>query len=307
MGWLTWGLIAGVIYSVVDTAMDVELLPAGGSLVFNALHRFLNMITPPVAGMVVGVLFAYMRQRDARISAERRVTDALRERLKGAERQQAVWLVASSLLHDVRNPLHALGLLLDEAADSKETQQARQALDRARTQADRIEQKIRSLREVAESPPRERVRLEIAALIDALVADLREVASRSNVSIETGKIPQVEVEADERYVRTPLENLVMNAIRAAASNANPLVRIEVELTERELHVVVRDNGPGIPEEIVNALFEPLHASKHMGLGLGLPLARALARLEGGDVRLLHNGPPQTAFALALPLPEGPKR
>jgi two-component system, LuxR family, sensor kinase FixL len=303
MGWLTWGLLAGVIYGVVDTAMDVSLLPAAeSSLAFNAVHRFFNMMTPPVAGMAVGVLFAYMRQRDARVAAERRVSEALRERLKGAERQQAVWLVASSLLHDVRNPLHALGLLIDEASDSKNAELARAALDRARTQADRIEQRIRSLREMAESPPRERVRLDVATVVTTLVADLHDTASRSGVALELGKVPSVEVEADERYVRTPLENLLMNAIRAASSAPDARVRVEVELKGRELQVVVSDNGPGIPQEIVAVLFEPLHASKNLGLGLGLPLARALARLEGGDVRLLRNGPPETALALMLPLP-----
>ena len=65
-----------------------------------------------------------------------------------------------------------------------------------------------------------------------------------------------------------------------------------------VHVVVQQM---LRENLVAVLFEPLHASKNLGLGLGLPLARALARLEGGDVRLVCNGPPQTTLALVLPL------
>ena len=308
VGWLAWGLLAGVVYGVVDTAMDVSLIPAEGSVAFNAVHRLLNMITPPMAGMAVGVLLAYMRQRDARIAAERRVSEALRERLKGAERQHAVWLLASSLLHDIRNPLHALGLLIDEAAASKDEARTHAALDRARAQAERIEDRIKSLREMAESPPRERRRVNIAALVGTLVADLHDVALRSRVALETGSLPSVEIEADERYVRTPLENLVMNAIRAAGAGtgAEARVRVEVEAGSTELQIRVMDNGPGIPDEIRAVLFEPLHASKNQGLGLGLPLARALARLEGGEVRLVSNGPPQTVFSLTLPVPQAPE-
>lgn len=305
MGWLTLGLLAGVIYSIVDDVADASLLQGSTLLAFNAFHRFFNTLAPPVAGMVVGLLFAYMRQRDARITAESRATDALRERLKGAERQQAVWLLASSLLHDVRNPLHALGLLLDEAIDfrDRDSAQVAEALTKARAQADRIEQRIGSLREMAECPPRERSRVRAASLVRAIVSDLQEVANRAKVKLETGSLVDEEIEADERYLRTPIENLIINAIQATSGVSNGAVRVEVVRDGSELQVLIIDNGPGLPEALREVLFEPLHTAKNLGMGLGLPLARALARLEGGDVRLVRNGPPETAFALTIPLPK----
>jgi signal transduction histidine kinase len=307
MGWLTLGLLAGVVYGIWDTAMDASLLKGDSLLAFSALHRFFNTITPPVAGMVVGVLFAYMRQRDARIEAERRMTEALRERLKGAERQQAVWLLASSLLHDVRNPLHALGLLLDEALEERNPvpESVSEALTRARAQADRIEQRIGSLREMAECPPRERSRVQAGTLLRGVASDLGELAARSKVKLQIGSIADVELEADVRYLRTPLENLVVNAIQATSERPGAAVRVEAVKAETELQVLVIDNGPGVPNEVCAVLFEPLQSAKNLGMGLGLPLARALARLEGGDVRLLRNGPPETVFELSIPLPREP--
>ena len=304
VAWLTVGLLAGVVYGVIDTAMDTSLLHGGSLFAFDAFHRFFNTVTPPVAGMAVGVLFAYMRQRDARVAAEKRVSDALRERLQGAERQQAVWLVASSLLHDVRNPLHALGLLLDEVDQRKAELPADvgERLGRALAQAERIEQKIGSLRELAESPPRERKTLGLTDLVGSLIEDLAPTAKASGVSLELAPLPpeSIHVEADERYLRTPLENLIANAIQATSATRGR-VQVRVERDERELRVTVTDDGPGVPQSVLDTLFEPLNTARNLGLGLGLPLARALARLEGAEVKLLRNGPPETVFAIIKPI------
>ncbi len=300
IGWLTIGLLAGVVYSAIDTAMDTSLLHGGSLLAFDAFHRFFNTVTPPVAGMAVGVLFAYMRQRDARVAAEKRVSETLRERLQGAERQQAVWLVASSLLHDVRNPLHALGLLLEEVGDRRDElpPDVAERLGKAQAQAERIEQKIASLRELAESPPVDRKRVRIGELVQSLVADLAPTAAASGVELRLAPLPSdaIEFEADERYVRTPLENLIANAIQATSATRGH-VEVRVEGTPTEVRVEVIDDGPGVPASVLETLFEPLNTARNLGLGLGLPLARALARLENAEVRLLSNGPPRTVFAL----------
>jgi signal transduction histidine kinase len=306
MGWLTLGLLCGVVYSVIDTAMDTSLLEGGSLLAFTAFHRFINTITPVVAGMVVGLLFAYMRQRDALIAAERRSAEVLRERLKGVERQQTVWLLASSLLHDIRNPLHALGLLLDEATEHTggASEPLGPLLTKTRAQADRIEQRIASLRDLAVSPPRIRTRVRLDNLARSVADDVRDFAERKCVLLRLGSLPRCELYADQRYLRTPLENLVMNAIDAASATAEPaIVSIEIECGDHEVSVLVTDNGAGVPDEIRVGLFEPLRSGKASGLGLGLPLARALARLEDADVKLIRAGPPNTTFALVLPASE----
>jgi signal transduction histidine kinase len=302
MGWLSAGLLAGVVYGVVDTAADVHLLHTDSVLALNVLHRFFNVIAPPVAGMVVALLFAYMRQRDALVQAERRVSVALRDRLDGMERQQAVWLLASSLLHDIRNPLHALGLLLDEACQAGPGSGPIAALlDKARTNADRIEARIGSLRDLAESPPRTRARVSVTELARSVAQDLAEVAAGRSVALEVEAAVSVTVHADERCVRTPLENLVLNAIDAAAGTAGGgRVTVRVSPGGGGGSVLVRDNGPGIPQGLEAEVFEPLRTGKRHGLGLGLPLARALARLDGGDVRLVSHGPGGTTFELVLP-------
>ena len=63
---------------------------------------------------------------------------------------------------------------------------------------------------------------------------------------------------------------------------------------------MRDDGPGIPENVAPRIFEPFFTTKATGTGLGLALARDLARMNGGDLRLHHSSAEGTVFRLLLP-------
>ncbi|MGZ4495060.1 MAG: ATP-binding protein, partial [Nocardioides sp.] len=65
-----------------------------------------------------------------------------------------------------------------------------------------------------------------------------------------------------------------------------------------VHVLVADDGPGVPEHLRHAIFEPGRTTSPDGAGLGLPLARRLARAAGGDVRLGEG--PGAVFVVDLP-------
>ncbi len=304
--WLGLGLALGAGYSVVDYAFDTSLTAGGPLHAFETFHRLFNAVIPPIAGMVAGLLFAYLRQRDALIESQRRFSEALTRRLRGVERHQAVWLLASSLLHDIRNPLHALGLLLDEAvgvASRNGKDDVAELLTKALAQADRMEERIASLRDLAESPPRERLHVDFADVIRRISQELTDVARKQQVSLVLAEIPSIALDVDLPCLRTALENLVANAIEATTGREDDASR-QVTLSHTRMNdrdvLLVRDNGCGVDSNEHERVFEPLRSGKRRGLGLGLPLARALARLEGGDVRLVESRPGCTVFALELP-------
>src|SRR5690606_36502659 len=78
-------------------------------------------------------------------------------------------------------------------------------------------------------------------------------------------------------------NLVTNAVQSASSGASG-VHLRVEKRDEELHIVVEDDGPGIPDEIRARIFEPLFTTKLRAVGFGLPLCRRIAERHGGYVR-----------------------
>ena len=117
-------------------------------------------------------------------------------------------------------------------------------------------------------------------------------------------LPDVYGEAD-RLLQLLL-NLARNAIEAGAhtltfrTRAEPAVRLGERVVRMALRVDVTDDGPGVPASLRDTLFEPLVSGRADGSGLGLALAREIAREHGGELRFTSR-PGETVFSLYLPM------
>jgi two-component system NtrC family sensor kinase len=131
---------------------------------------------------------------------------------------------------------------------------------------------------------------------------LRSVASRigSSVRLELDLLPAPPVEADESALHQAMVNLLINALEAAPAS-RALLRISVRSSGAQVRVSIADNGPGIPAQVRERLFQPMTSTKpeHDGAGLGLSISRGLVRRFGGDL-VACDGPLGGAeFALLL--------
>ena len=112
--------------------------------------------------------------------------------------------------------------------------------------------------------------------------------------------------ADPHRTRQILRNLVANALRHGGQEI--AIRCGVRRGSTEAYARVCDDGPGIPEELGDTLFQPYQHGRREGqtesIGLGLYLSRNLARLMGGDVVYSRAGG-ETVFEMSLPIPEEP--
>jgi signal transduction histidine kinase len=97
-------------------------------------------------------------------------------------------------------------------------------------------------------------------------------------------------------------NISMNAIEAMQHHGGTLF-VKMNVTEDQVAVIFRDTGPGIPNEMMEHLFEPFMTSKASGLGLGLSITYGIVQRHGGQI-LVDNLPGQgAAFTVLLPLKE----
>jgi signal transduction histidine kinase len=95
------------------------------------------------------------------------------------------------------------------------------------------------------------------------------------------------------------QNLIVNAIEAMPGGGS--VRVEAGRHDGNVMVSVEDDGPGVPEEIVDQIFQPfVTAGKTQGMGLGLALSRKTVLSHGGDLTLEKNGG-GAKFVLRLPV------
>nr|WP_243846299.1 ATP-binding protein [Rhizomicrobium palustre] len=105
--------------------------------------------------------------------------------------------------------------------------------------------------------------------------------------------------ADRDQLYRIILNLLRNACEAAGETGN--VEVRASNLESVLAIDIADSGPGIAASLREKLFQPFVTSgRPGGSGLGLSIARDLARAHGGDVVLLASGPQGTVFRVTLP-------
>lgn len=300
-----WGFAAGLLYTLADGYLDhtfgAQVSPPVRPI--EVLHALIDFVLPSITGALLGMAVHYVRLRASMAELEKQRADDLTRDLQKIERDQAVWVISASLLHELKNPLHALGLLLDDALDvgASEPDQQRQILLRARAQVERIAAELATLRALPTTARPELPDVDVEALVRAAVAVVVQKAPNLELSIQVAPGLDARVRANPAYVRIIVENLLENAVDALADDAEVGEQaIEVRITQSDARcfVEVSDNGPGIDADAREHLFEPLNTTKPAGMGLGLSIARTLARAMGGDL-LLHEQPVGARFRLSL--------
>jgi two-component system, NtrC family, nitrogen regulation sensor histidine kinase NtrY len=130
-----------------------------------------------------------------------------------------------------------------------------------------------------------------------LGAKLRE----KGVGLETSiRPPNLEVNVDPELVEQVLINLVLNAIEALDGRPDPRVQLESLLDGMGRPMLrVIDNGPGIDPDVQERIFVPFFTTKRTGSGIGLSLARQIARLHGGSLTVQSDPGKETVFTIRL--------
>ena len=142
-------------------------------------------------------------------------------------------------------------------------------------------------------------------IVDEVVRAARVMASTRNVTLESAAVPSATFTGDEDLIRRMIVNLVDNAVRHTPAGST--VRVELDTTGQGYAIAVKDQGPGVSDEIRPHIFERFfrgdrapRPGAHDGAGLGLALARWIATVHGGDVALARSSPSGSTFVISLP-------
>lgn len=237
----------------------------------------------------------------------RRLRDEVHEKnreLARRERLAALGEMAAGVAHEIRNPLGGIDLYASLLEKDLEPLPAQRDLVK------RIRSGVRNLESVvggvlAFAGDREPVVREVtlSAIIDDVLPQVTPSLEAAEASIETGVAStDVLLRCDPRQVERALLNLILNAIDAAGRGGWVGVRVEERSRAGELiGIVVEDNGPGIPPELLHRVFNPFFTTKENGTGLGLAIVHRIADAHGGYVEAGNRPEGGARFTLALPL------
>jgi len=145
--------------------------------------------------------------------------------------------------------------------------------------------------------------VDCGAVVRRAVGKVTPNAQAKSVQIEVGYPSEtLTCTTDAHRVEQILVNLLTNAIRHTPDSST--IHLDIRQTEGEIQIGVADQGPGIPDENLERVFDLYFAKagpSGQGLGLGLPLSRRLARLLGGELTAANRAQGGAALTLRLPL------
>ena len=217
-------------------------------------------------------------------------------RLKESLDAQRQFLAETS--HELRTPLTSLQGYLDRASRKASPEVARELAD-ARRISHAMSRLIRDLLQLSRG---ELVQELVPHLVDAYSDVLHPVAEEfPGVGVE-GQESEAMLLGDPERLRQLVRNLTANAVRAAGSAEG--VTLSLEQAPGAVKLVVRDNGPGVPEELRERIFEKFYKGQGGGTGLGLAIAKQIADSHGGTISV-DSVPGRTAFSVSLPAADVP--
>lgn len=251
---------------------------------------------PPGPRQVAELFGSVLAEAAERLAQAQALTQRERERQLQA-RLAELGALAATVAHDIRNPLNIISMAVAGAPQATRREVS--------AQVGRISHLAADLLDYAKPWQLAPTRFDLAERLRGWLLRW------PGVSLGPGLAQPLWIEADARRLEQAVSNLLANAVSAAGEAEMVAVptRVEIaaEVDARGVWLHVCDEGPGVPAEIRERLFEPFASRSPGGTGLGLAIVARVAAAHGGSAALTARPPWSTCFTLHLPvtLPASP--
>ncbi|MFA6411067.1 MAG: ATP-binding protein [Syntrophales bacterium] len=223
------------------------------------------------------------------------------------EKLAALGWIASGIAHEIRNPLAGIYTTVQNMENECDTDNShRGELKNILTEIDRIEGLIREVLNLARPLPLQIEEVDVHKLLTNTVSLVRKEATKKDIVIKTQFSKEtMPTRADPNRLRQVFLNLLINAVDSITTKGK--VMISTEMMEgqtkpgRWLLIRFKDNGIGIPAEVINKIFDPFFTTKSVGTGLGLTVSDKIIQDHHGIIEVESKVQKGTTFCVRLPV------
>ncbi len=257
-------------------------------------------------------------EREAQVRAAMREVeaqrDAMRQQLVNGSRLMGMAEIASSISHELNQPLTALinfaeacRVVLDQPPNASSHEQARSLAAEISAQSRRAGQLVHHMRALVKRRPAELRTVDMASVLKETVPLSIPLQLSKDIRVSWNLDDSIPgVLGDRIQLSQVFFNIVRNAVEAMSDTPDPSIRVELASTKASpeartgsVEVRIQDSGPGIDPAVADRLYEPFVSTKADGMGIGLALSRTIIEAHGGTMRL-DPSRPQTCFVITLP-------
>ena len=235
---------------------------------------------------------------DKRISKNQQLLQ-LQNQLGKQERLASVGQVSSNIAHELRNPMAAIRnsvyFLRSSPIDTEKSLKHLDIIDQQLSESDEV---IQRLLESTKGKKLNLTEVNLNKLCRQSLAVL-DFSDHIKYSFKT-TTHKATILADKILFRQLLLNLFQNSIQAMELASDAYIQVSLRQEHNGIEIQFADNGPGIPKEIQNRIFEPLYTSKNEGFGLGLTLCAQIVARHKGSIEIKESSKEGTTFIIRLP-------
>jgi len=281
-----------------------------------SIEKILEILLYNVIAIITGVLAdREFRERIAQQRIARQLEESIEElrlmeeQLVRAGRLRALGELTAGLAHEIKNPLASLKGAAEILSDEiRPESPRRRMLDILTKELDRLAALLERFLSFARPRPSAVADVAIDDFIEPVVSLVEAQARKSNVSLQWQRSgPDAVVRGDKEQLTTLLLNLVLNAIQAMPQGG--AVRIDTERATRGRRawwmIRVGDDGPGVPPDMRDKIFDPFVTTKEGGTGLGLAIAARVVDAHHGMIELSERSGGGAEFRILLPTRQQP--
>lgn len=229
----------------------------------------------------------------------------LEEKLRKAEHLAGIGQFASSIAHEIKNPLNFISLSVDlirekyKPVDSTTQQNFDSMIVNIKQEIQRVSRFAESFLEFGRPLELNRQMTDMAKLIDEVIDLVTAKAQMENIEIRKSCASLPELFVDPEFIKTCLYNIILNAFQAMPMGGT--LTVTTKQQDDSFLFIIEDTGIGIPEDRLSRVFDPFFTTKTTGLGLGLALTKRVIEEHGGKVEIKSSEGTGTMFSIALPM------
>ncbi len=234
--------------------------------------------------------------------------ESKQQQLVQSEKLAAIGKVTAGIAHEINNPLNNISLtaeVLLEDMENMTCDERREMINDILVQAERARDIVHHLLQFSrmkKSTLREKV--DLAELIENTLALLKNELKITHTKVKT-KVQKgvATIFGNPNQLQQVLVNIILNAIQAMGERGSLEISLRVDNKTNKAYLSVKDNGPGIPDEVLKHILEPFYTTKKDGTGLGLSVSYGIIKEHKGEIHIDSKKGQGTTVTIELPLIE----
>jgi len=222
-----------------------------------------------------------------------RQVDEKTDELLKSEKLAIIGELASRMAHDLRNPLSTIKNVIEimESKPRLKIEEKLQYYGKLRRAMNRMSHQVDDVLDFVRATD---LKLQSYSILDLIISARDNITVPNDVKIHIEQM-DVRINCDYRKIEAVFSNLLLNGIQAMENVGEINVRI-IE-NAGDVLIAFEDSGHGVPQDIINKIFDPLFTTKQLGTGLGLSICKNIIEQHGGSITVKNN---PTTFLVKLP-------